>query len=536
MNMLFKKAFAALSIFSLLLLSACIFTENGKDQNVLPATQTPQQTQPFGQDKNVFLSFKYSENEVLIHRVILDQNEDGNLVRNVIETATVVLKTTQDYASIRVIMLKATRDDFNGFREICGELPFGNKISDMNIYRDGKIARGKRYKTNIYLPQRPLKKGSVWEFQGMKYKLSGFDEITVPAGKFKVAVIEFSANIATIYGEKKVSGRIYFDYEKGLIIKEEREERLAGKTTKAENVLIAIKKQPYKPNMHCVYSNTLLEPKKKYYMARSYFGTEEYKSAFFYAMSAYYDLNSSGIDENNYIIAINSLKIAAESCRYLDFNCFDELTLELASKLQHLWAEQLSNHKANAKLFIEARSACKELIDRNSHFSDQAKKILSALNSNIRNFLKGKVLLKKPGKIPYAAFFDGNTLVYMRAENNFFEIPVLKEEGIAYFYADSYAPAFLEIDKNYFEKKLSIVLEPVDANKGVLAGLCYEQGSFADFNFQIKSDKNSFNIRCLKYYWILLEPGRYMMLYNGKLIRDLNITAGKMYIQHIAAD
>jgi hypothetical protein len=522
------------------MLSGCIQpgdSSNGKE--TLAPTVEPQ--------KEFYIGYKFRENEALFHKLRIETTIDSNKQpTQILETVTIPLAVYPDYAHIRMIMLKALKLDKNGVTDICGELAYSQKLSDMNLYVDGKVDYGRFSVTNFYLPQRPLRIGDSWTFEGIHYSLEEATTIETLAGKFKVLKISFSGQKSSTRGTKSIAGTLFFDYENNRIAKYVQEEKRTGYERVIETELIDVKQNYDEPDMRCVFAQTKLSLLAKYERARNQNAVENFKESLYFALSAKYDLEGKDLNADEKLLYANILEIIAD-----DYKWLKEQKKELATRLElgklyiEMFNEGLASGLANARHYFGARYNLQAVADSNSKYANEAKEILQTLEESEFGIVRGKALLKDTGDNTgtVAELFDKTTVLRFELLGEpYYNLPVMDkssdDELAICLYRDGYTPKFLVRSAGKLvSKHYDIILEPLpaDSNTAVIAGTCYdEQGFVQNAKLTLQSSSGSTEVVCDKYFVATLEPGDYNIIWNGKTLgENLSLKAGKVVVKHL---
>ncbi|MCD6478615.1 MAG: hypothetical protein J7L44_01880 [Candidatus Diapherotrites archaeon] len=537
--MRYKLLVLLLALLCFTVLFGCIQPSDSSDEQEKPTpTAEPK--------KEFYIGYKFRENEALFHRLRIETTVDANKKpTQILETVTIPLAVYPDYAHIRMVMLKALRLDKNGASDICGELAYSQKLSDMNLYVDGKVDYGHFSVTNFYLPQRPLRIGDSWTFEGINYSLEEATTIETLAGKFKVLRISFSGQRSAASGTKSIEGTLFFDYENNRIAKYVQEEKRKGYRRTIETELIGVKQDYDEPDMRCVYAQTKLSLLAKYEKARAQNAVENFKESLYFALSAKYELKGKDLNADEKQLYANILEIIAD-----DYKWLNEQKKELATRLElgrlyiEMFNEALASGLANARHYFGARYNLQAVADSNSMYADEANEMLQALDESEFGIVRGKALLKDTGDNTgtIAELFDKTTVLQFELLGEpYYNLPVMdkssEDELAICLYRDGYTPKFLIGSAGRLvSKHHDIILEPLlDSNAAVIAGTCYnERGFVQNAKLTLQSSSESAEVVCDKYFVATLKPGDYNITCNGKtLAENIPLKAGKVVIKHL---
>ncbi|MCX8190010.1 MAG: hypothetical protein N3F05_02160 [Candidatus Diapherotrites archaeon] len=540
-----KKKLHLLVFFSLcffaLILSGCFNNTPPKVEPTPTFTQTPFPTQ----DKNTYyLKYAFDQNHVLFHYLSLDTNlNNENQPLQEMETATFAINAYPDHTHVRMIMLKATSTDKNGTVDICGNIPYKNKVSDVNIYFDGKVDYGWTSATSFYLPQRMLSIGESWTFEGITYKLKGTKQITLKAGTFDVVEIEFSGRKATKDLVLDTKGILYFDYKNNRIAKYVRTESAYGYERKIEQELIGVKKDYNSLDLRCSVAMNNISVVEKYQKAKNYNAYGLLEESQIYALSAKFDLESKDLNDEYALLLSNVLKLIYENYGALgDKNKQHEILFELGTFHLSQYEKEVSRQNINAINYFAAKRTFEQLSNSETPYASEAKQKLSNLDKASFGTMRANIILSDTGDSTgtISAIYDAKKEVYSLVEwNGYVELPLIGNKGtdriVFYNYRDGYEPAFIaRTAEELISKTWKIVLDRAkDESKGIVAGSCIIGSDFARSSLRFEGPETK-EIDCNLFYKALLMPGNYSVYANDKLIlNSLLVDANKTKIINI---
>ncbi|MEM4598883.1 MAG: hypothetical protein QW400_04325 [Candidatus Diapherotrites archaeon] len=507
-------------------------------------TTTPVPTQENPDKNKYFLKYSFDQNDVLLHYLSLDTTlNNEKLPLQEMETATFAVNTYPDHTHVKMIMLKAIATDKNGTVDLCGDIPYKSKVSDANIYFDGKVDYGWTSATSFYLPQRELAVGESWTFEGVTYKLKGSKKLTLKAGTFDVVEIEFSGRKSTQDLVLDTKGTLYFDYKNNRIAKYVRTESAYGYERRIEQELIGVRKG-YDPDLRCAVAMNNISISEKYKAAKNYNAYGLFEDSQIYALSAKFDLEGKDLNEDYALLLTNVLQLIQENYGSLGDKNKQYATLYDLGKL-HLsqYEKGVSLGNINAANYFAAMKIFRQLSSSETQYASIAKESLSKLENASFGSLQANVLLSDTGDSTGAvsAFYDTQKTVYAAVEwNGFVELPLIGNKGsdkiVFYSFKDGYLPAFIARDADEFIMKTwKIVLDKAkDESKGVVAGCCITGSSFAEGAVLRFEGPETKELDCNLFYKALLVPGTYSVYVNGVLSNeDILVDANKTRILHI---
>lgn len=526
-----------IAIFTVVLISGCVEQNNS---NIKPM---PSQTQGVVQPNEEFhLKYGFEENVALFHRVRVETTIDGNKQTQIMETVTIPKEVHPDYAHIRVIMLKAVALD-NNTKDLCGNIAYGSKLSDANLYIDGKVDYGWTSTTSFYMPQRALHIGDSWSFEGVTYNIKKASKLNTPAGSFDVLEIEFSGKRTNSQGTRNVKGTLYFDYKNNRIAKYVQEESAFAYERKIEQELIDVKKDYGEPDMHCVLEMNL-STVQKYERAKQHNAVENFNESLIFALSAKQDFEGKELNAEERKLYIKILEILAD-----DYKGIGERTkllstrFELGKLYSSIYLEELSSGNINARDYFAAAYNLEFVSNSESADAEEAKAMLAKLKSSELAIARGRAILQDKGDNTgmVAELYDmKKTVRFELLGEPYYNVPLLDVNAASpvaiYFYNAGYRPKFIVMSASeLISKDRDIILEPHDENVGIVAGTCYGTDGFVQgVKLLFKSAAETKEVDCNRFYVAELAPGNYSVLLGEKTIySDIQIDANSTVIKHI---
>ena len=513
-------------------------------------TETPTPTATPEQDV-FYAKYAFDRNVALFHRVRIEATVDDNAYpTQIFETVTLPLEITPDYTKIEMVMIKAIKLDKNGVSDLCKELGYSKKQSVVNLFRDGRVDYGTYSVTNFYMPQRALRIGDTWKFEGIDYKLEEATTVKTLAGEFPALRISFSGKRASKYGYKDINGVLFFDYVNDRIAKYVQTEKVGNYVRKIESELIDVKYNYTEPPMDCVFSSSALSAEEKYERARYWNTFEKFRDSLYFALSAKQDLQEKDLNAEQKQLYKNILEVIIDDYRMLNEKENEaRVRFEAANFYLALFEEQLANKLADARDYFAARYHLQALTGSDTQYNKQAKEKLAELDAKQLGIARGKALLKDTGDNTgaIAELFDFEKIVrFGLLGEPYYNIPIIDEnaqqELALYLYKDGYMPKFLiKAASDLLAKDNDFILEPLsseDVNKAIVAGTCYNGKGFAQSKLVFENDSASVSADCNKYYVTILEQADYnIFVLKGEqkvLLDSVSASSSGVIIKHLA--
>ncbi|MEM0360520.1 MAG: hypothetical protein QXK06_04265, partial [Candidatus Diapherotrites archaeon] len=192
------------------------------------------------QEKEFLLYFSFEEGSALFQKTrIAYTDSSGAKLERELHTATLVKNAGEKISELKILMLEAKNLNA-GNENLCLSLSYPEKKAIVKFHSDGNVEYGQLSAISFHLPEKKVKIGDSWEFEGIEYKLSGETVFANEDTQFQCLKITFDGVQADSFGTKRVSGYFLFDPERHLKIKEEVLEERAGFKTEYSNELTKI--------------------------------------------------------------------------------------------------------------------------------------------------------------------------------------------------------------------------------------------------------------------------------------------------------
>ena len=526
-----------------MLTAGCISPGNNAGKPTPLPSVTPSLEQPLQEYR---LGYKFEKGVALFHRVRVETTIDENQQpTQIMETVTIPSEINADYSHIKVVMLKAIALDKNGTRDLCGEIAYSSKVSDMNIYIDGKVDYGWTSTTNFYMPQRAIRVGDGWSFEGIRYSVLKASKIETLAGSFDVLEIEFSGKRTNNLGTRSVSGTLYFDYKNGRIVKYVQEESAFAYKRRIEQELIDIKREYSEPDMRCALMMSQLSTMQKYENARRYNAVEDFEKSIIFALSAKQDLHGADLNAETRALYIKILELLADNYHWTNQRMkLLDTRFELGNLYSAIHSEEISSDIINARNYFAAAYNLEFVSNSESANASEAKTKLAQLKSSELGIARGKAILKDSGDNTglVSELYDGKKRIrFELLGESYYNLPLLNinasQQVALYLYKDGYYPKFIVMNASeLISKNRDIILEPLsDTNKVIVAGTCYDENGFVQAaKLFFNSTSETKQVECNGFYIAELSAGDYNVLWNEKtLCSGIHLDANSTLIKHL---
>ena len=171
-----KKHLLAVLLLASAALSGCIFQGgNGTEPEDGNAEQ-----------ETFFLSFRFEEGSAVFQRMKLTFESEGSVLgEQGLDTVSLVKSSTAEFSELQLIVTEAYASDENGTKSICKDISLEDKRRTVKFYPDGRVDFGVYSATTFHLPQRELKIGETWDFEGIEYKIEEKTVFENSAGRFE---------------------------------------------------------------------------------------------------------------------------------------------------------------------------------------------------------------------------------------------------------------------------------------------------------------------------------------------------------------
>ncbi|MEM4663040.1 MAG: hypothetical protein QXM75_03380 [Candidatus Diapherotrites archaeon] len=516
----------------------------GKDSNN-NITPTPSLS-PAVDRNNYFLKYSFDQNLALFHYLKIETKiGDDKKTMQEMETMTIPMQTYPDHTHIRIIMLKASSTDENGTVDLCGQIAYSKKISDANIYFDGKVDYGWTSVTSFYLPQRALSIGETWTFEGVNYKIIKETKINTKAGVFDVVEIEF-------YGKKTVQevvldtkGTLYFDYKNNRIAKYVRTESAPGYEQTIEQELTKVTKDHIEPDLRCLVSISNLSLAEKYEKAKNFNTYGLYEESNIYALSAKFDLQGKELSADEKNILMKILEIIANNYEATGNN---EKRLDTLFELGNLYLQSYEkavvDGNINARDYFFAKYYLEEVSKSTNKNSEKAKQATQKLGGSVLGILKAEIILADSGDCTgvVSELHDTKKIVYLLHDWDCeATLPMVGDKRgdlvAFYVYKNGYKPAILiRATEQLLSKDLKFVLDrAVDDSKAIVFGICYKEDNFLNgLKLVFEGKTENIEIDCNYFYKTEVPPGEYKIFIDGtSTYETISVDANRVYVKHI---